>query len=321
MTRLSDALERAQMATAPEAVVTPAEVAPDREAGDDIPRAWRLDSDEEAETPEAPRKVLALDKPSAVQATEYRFGDSALKKVVVGPHAETAVVEQYRRLAAILHHAQRDHGARSVMVTSAVEAEGKTLTATNLALTLSQSYERRVLLIDADLRRPSIHKMFQLENRVGLSNSLKQPDSDHRPVQHVLPRLWILPAGRPDPDPMGGLVSGTMKQLLIDATAQFDWVVVDTPPVALLPDANLLANMIDTALLVVSANTTPYPLVQRSIDAIGASRILGVVFNRADPSMLSDGYGYYGYGYSHREEKPQDGRRRFGFGLFGRKQT
>jgi Mrp family chromosome partitioning ATPase len=163
--------------------------------------------------------------------------------------------------------------------------------------------------------------MFQLENLVGLSNSLKQPDGEHRPVQHVLPRLWILPAGRPDPDPMSGLVSGTMKQLLADATAQFDWVVVDTPPVALLPDANLLASMIDTALLMVSANTTPYPLVTRSIDAIGASRILGVVFNRADPSMLSEGYGYYGYGYKPHDEKPQVARRRFGFRLFGRKQT
>ena len=312
MTRLSDALERAQMATVPEAVVTPAEVAPDRTTGEDVPRAWHLDSDDDPEIAEAPPKVLTIDRPSATQATDYRFGESALKKVVVGPHADTAVVEQYRRLAAILHHAQRDHGSRSVMVTSAVEAEGKTLTATNLALTLSQSYERRVLLIDADLRRPSIHKMFQLENRVGLSNSLKQPDGDHRPVQHVLPRLWILPAGRPDPDPMGGLVSGTMKQLLLDATAQFDWVVVDTPPVALLPDANLLASMIDTALLVVSANTTPYPLVQRSIEAIGASRILGVVFNRADPSM-GDGYGYYAY--THTDE-PSERRRRFGLGRF-----
>jgi len=317
MTRLSEALERAQMVSAQEAAVTSAEPASERKAAEDIPSAWLLDS-QDAEGPVTLRtRSEATDESSAPKAADYRFADSALKKVVVGPDAESAVVEQYRRLAAILHHAQRDHGDRSVMVASAVEAEGKTLTATNLALTLSQSYERRVLLIDADLRRPSLHKMFRIDNSVGLGDSLKQPHGDHRPVQQVLPRLWVLPAGRPDPDPMSGLVSGTMKQLLVDATAQFDWVIVDTPPVALLPDANLLADMIDTALLVVSANTTPYPLVKRSIDALGASRILGVVFNRVDPSTLSDGYGYYAY--THTDEKPPEPRRRFGFGRFNRK--
>jgi len=210
-----------------------------------------------------------------------------------------------------------EHGDRSVMVASAVASEGKTLTATNLALTLSHSYERRVLLIDADLRRPSVHDVFQLPNRVGLSNSLRQPEGGRLPVQHVMPRLWILPAGRPDPDPMSSLVSDTMKQLLVDAAEQFDWIIVDTPPVALLPDANLLAGMIDTALLVVSANTTPFPLVKRATEAIGAARILGVVFNRAQKSALADGYGYYGYNYK-RDEEPQERQRRSGFNLFAK---
>ena len=79
---------------------------------------------------------------------------------------------------------------------------------------------------------------------------------------------------------MAGLVSETMSRILTEAAEQFDWVIVDTPPVALLPDANLLAAMIDTALLVVSANATPYPLVARAVEAIGEQRILGVVLNR-----------------------------------------
>jgi len=112
------------------------------------------------------------------------------------------------------------------------------------------------------------------------------------------------------------LVSDMMKQLLTDAVEQFDWVIVDTPPVALMPDANLLARMIDAALLVVSACTTPYPLVQRAATAIGAERILGVVLNRADQSALAQEYGYYGYyDRAPREAAPRATRR---FGFFGR---
>jgi Mrp family chromosome partitioning ATPase len=96
---------------------------------------------------------------------------------------------------------------------------------------------------------------------------------------------------------MSGLVSATMNQILSEAAQRFDWVIVDTPPVALLPDANLLAAMIDTALLVVSANATPYPLITRAIQAIGEQRILGVVLNRIAERELVSPYNYYGDWY------------------------
>src|SRR5687767_7983266 len=119
MTRLSEALERAQMVSAQEAAVAPAERASERTTVEDIPSAWHLDS-QDAEVPVTLRtRGEATEQSSAPKAADYRFADSALKKVVVGPNAESAVVEQYRRLAAILHHAQRDHGDRSVMVASA----------------------------------------------------------------------------------------------------------------------------------------------------------------------------------------------------------
>ena len=98
-----------------------------------------------------------------------------MDKIVVGDQADAGLVEQYRRLAAVLHHAQTQRGVRSVMIGSAVAAEGKTLTATNLALTLSHSFDRRVLLIDADLRRPSVHEMFGLPNDHGLVDNLRYP--------------------------------------------------------------------------------------------------------------------------------------------------
>jgi len=222
-----------------------------------------------------------------------RLNAKERSRLVVGDDPDPALVEQYRHLAAVLHHAQSESGCRSVMVTSALPSEGKTLTATNLALTLSESYQRRVLLIDADLRRPRINEMFGLAVGQGLTDCLNNPRGGRLPVHQITPTLWVLTAGRATADPMSTLVSGAMKHLLADARQAFDWVVVDTPPIAILPDANLLASMIDTALLVVSAHSTPYPMVQRAAQAIGPSRILGVVLNRAEKSGMPSGYGYY----------------------------
>jgi capsular exopolysaccharide synthesis family protein len=224
-------------------------------------------------------------------------------KMVVGDQADGSLVEQYRHLAAALHKAQAEFGYRSVMVTSALQSEGKTLTASNLALTLSHSYQRRVLLIDADLRKPRLREMFMLPEGAGLTDSLSLPRGGKLPIHQISPTLWVLTAGRPTNDPMSTLVSKSMKQLLDDAKDEFDWVIVDTPPIAILPDANLLAAMIDTALLVVSAFSTPYPMVQRAAQAIGATRILGVVLNRADDAALREGYNYYGT-YSSKTEPP-----------------
>jgi Mrp family chromosome partitioning ATPase len=106
-------------------------------------------------------------------------------------------VEQYRRLGAALHHHQLQSGARTLMVTSAVAAEGKTLTATNLALTLSHSYQRRVLLVDGDLRRPSVHEILRLPNMTGLSDSLRHPEKTGLRVHTISPYLSALTAGGP----------------------------------------------------------------------------------------------------------------------------
>jgi capsular exopolysaccharide synthesis family protein len=248
------------------------------------------------------------------QPTVLRFGDADRDKLIVGEGVDPAMVEQYRHLAAVMHHAQKSSGVRSVMITSALPSEGKTLTATNLALTLSQSYQRRVLLVDADLRRPRMREMFALPSSEGLTDSLTLPRSDRLPVQQVTPTLWVLTSGRAVPDPMSLLVSPAMKQLLEEARDSFDWVVVDTPPIAILPDANLLAAMIDTALLVVSAQSTPYPMVQRAARAIDTKRILGVVLNRAEKATLPASYGYYGYKqYQPGHPQPAPARRWLGW--------
>jgi len=213
---------------------------------------------------------------------------------IVGGSLPPQVVEEYRRLGALIHHMQLERGVRVVMVTSAVAGEGKTLTATNLAIVLSASYGRHVLLIDADLRRPSLHQVFNTVSLAGLGDILSGV-GEVPPLVQITPKLTLLTAGRPNADPLGGLTSDRMRQLLQEARDAFDFVIIDTPPVGLLTDANLLASMVDVALLVVRATSTPYDLVKRAADAIGRHRIAGVVLNRAEPAYGHNYHFYAGY--------------------------
>src|SRR5262249_15079291 len=137
----------------------------------------------------------------------FDVNPTVVGKLVVMPTILPAAIEQYRRLAASLHHAQLERETKVLMVTSASPGEGKTLTSTNLALTLSESYHRNVLLIDADLRRPSVHQMFQIPNVVGLTEALKSEREQRLSLIRVSENLSVLPAGRPNPDPMGILTS------------------------------------------------------------------------------------------------------------------
>jgi capsular exopolysaccharide synthesis family protein len=291
MGRVEDAMRRAEAA---------------RDGGGD----WASTAIVEAELAEpvvAPEPAFARaeDDPTEVKAEPQKRGsifehlDARLaEKIVVDDRMVPAIREQYRRLAAALHHAQAADGLKVVMIASAVEKEGKSLTSSNLALTLSESYRRRVLLIDADLRRPSLHTTFNLGQPSGLSEALMSVEEQKLGLHAVSDMLTVLPAGRPSSDPMAALTSPRMRHVLQEARDAFDWVVIDTPPVGLLADANLLASMVDGTVLVVKAGATPFSLVKRAVEAIGPARVLGVVLNLASLHGREYGYGYYGYSYA-----------------------
>jgi protein-tyrosine kinase len=211
-------------------------------------------------------------------------------KLVVSSEPHPIAIEQYRRLAGVLHHAQRDRGVKVVMVASAVPAEGKTLTSANLALTLSESFHRRVLLMDADLRHPTMHQLVGLTNTAGLTDVLRANDERKPPVSAVSECLTVLPAGGPDPDPMSGLTSDRMRAIVREAAERFDWVIIDTPPLTMQPDAALLGGMFDVAVLVIKAGETPFHLVQQAVDALGRDRIIGAVLNRVDERDMPTEY-------------------------------
>ena len=223
---------------------------------------------------------------------DVRYKGKIVLDAAVSPQSR----EQYRRLAASLHHAQALSGIKVIMVTSAVVGEGKTLTASNIAMTLSQSYKKEVLLVDADFRRPSVHAVFGIPAYPGLAESLTPDQTQKIRVRLVSSGLGVLTGGRPTSDPIAALTSERMRQLVQEARNTFDWVILDTPPVALISDASLVSSMTDGALIVVKAGQTPWDLVERAVQAVGRERTLGVVLNRATGQLPSTGYyDYYDY--------------------------
>jgi capsular exopolysaccharide synthesis family protein len=264
-------------------------------------------------TPQAPpesQKTTVSEPPPATPPPPpsgrlfERLNTTLARKLVVDDAMMPASREQYRRLAATLHQQQAASGLKVVMISSAVGGEGKTLTASNLALTFSESYRRSVLLIDGDLRRPSLHNVFNIKDSVGLSEGLSQLEEKPLTLHQITQRLTVLPAGRAISDPMAGLTSDRMRRLIEEAREAFDWVIIDTPPVGILTDANLLASMVDGAVLVIKAEATPYQLAQRAVEALGRNRILGVVLNRALAPLDGTKYGYYNYYYDGQKQLP-----------------
>jgi protein-tyrosine kinase len=218
----------------------------------------------------------------------------AEKLMLAGDHAgDRTPVEQYRRLAARLMLAKAEHGITTVMITSALPGEGKTLTASNLALTLSESYKRDVLLVDADLRRPCVHQIFQVPNASGLNDGLRLDSERKVPLMRFSDNLTLLTAGRPDADPMSVLSGARMKRVISEAKDRFEWVLIDTPPIALLTDAHLLSALVDVVVLVVRAGSTPLPEIKKAVGAVGQERVLGVVLNHADIARMPDRYSHY----------------------------
>jgi protein-tyrosine kinase len=283
MSRFDKALERARATSAAESgsfeVMLPEEAPPD----DVFDAPWRVTEN----PPEAAKRLAHVPTPRLPggHGTTLRLHADLAEKVVADAAAPRMVVEQFRKLAGSLHQWQLEHGAKVVMVMSAVSAEGKTLTALNLALTLSGSYRRRVLLLDCDLRRPMMHEALQVAAEPGIAETAAT-GTPVAPIE-VSPLLSFVPAGRRADDPVGALTSSGVIALIEQGRADYDWVVLDTPPAAVVPDASLLNDQADGVVLVVAAGRTGFDLVTRAVATVGRDRILGVVLNGVDKRDLT----------------------------------
>src|SRR5215470_2813251 len=190
---------------------------------------------------------------------------------------------------------------RASVITSAGVAEGKTLTALNLAWLLAQTEGVRALVIDSDLRRPCATDYLGIDAQGGLSEVLGGQIRLEDAIVRLEPSgLHLLPGGRPRDD-VAELLSGpSYARLLTEVRRMFDYIIIDAPPLGIFTDANVLMSRADGALLVVRAGKTRYSVVDKLLEQMPRERLLGVVLNRADEQPEANNY-YYQYRYSKRD--------------------
>jgi capsular exopolysaccharide synthesis family protein len=214
--------------------------------------------------------------------------------------------EDYNTLRYALEAAGGDTGLRVVAVTSPTVGDGKTTTAVNLAGVLAHRHEARVLLIDADLRRPSVAPVLGLAgvHKVGLVDAILDPRLTLKDVVTDFPafNLSVMTTGRTSDDPFELLRMPRVGELLKEARRLYDMVVLDTSPLLLVPDTRILENWVDGFVLVVSAHRTPRKLVGEALNLLNPSKTIGLVFNN-DDRPLSGYRSYYGYGSPQRRKR------------------
>lgn len=251
--------------------------------------------DDSIKTPEEVTQKLKLPFLGLVPAVR---GDKL--PLLLGPVPHD-FAESFRALRTALVFSSGGESNRIIAVTSAQPLEGKTTTSCNLAAVLAFGGVR-VLLLDADMRRPGVHRAVGLQNNIGLSHVLVGQARIREAVQRTQdPNLYVMAAGRTPPNPSELLASERMKNLLASlASGPFDWVIVDTPPVLAVTDAVILMPMVTGVALVLGAEMTRQRLAERAIEMLMTSkpRLLGVVLNRVDFDRNKYYYSrYYGYQY------------------------
>lgn len=234
------------------------------------------------------------------QPRRYRGGERGHEATILGGvQAHSPAVEAYRLIRTNLQYLAVDKPLRSILVTSGLPGEGKSLTSANLALSFANAGKATVL-VDADLRRPVQSAMFGLPNVYGLSAVLAGSCTLDEALQAV-PRaknLWVLPAGPTPPNPAELLGSRRAQELFASLAEDYDIVIYDTPPPVMVADPLVLAPQVDGVILVVSAQNSDYVQSQKAKEALEkvGARILGVVLNDVPLKQM----GYYARYYRRR---------------------
>jgi len=218
-------------------------------------------------------------------------------RLVAANAPRSLAAEQYRLLRTRVTRAENGRAFRTIIVTSPNKGDGKSLTAANLALTMAQDTQLRVLLLDADLRRPSVHRLFGITETPGLSDILIGGATlDDALVTVSEQRLTLLPSGLIPNQPAELLGSTGMRRVLETLRSRFDRILIDMPPVGPLADVAIASTMVDGVLMIVRAGVTPKPAIERALSGLDAGKVLGLVLNDAGASGPT--YGYDGYRYA-----------------------
>ena len=262
---------------------------------------------------EPPRRLLV-----PVPAAPNRDGAGQVEvseQIVSLVAPDSFEADQYRTLRHSMEWRRKESGLQVLAVTSAGPGDGKTTTTLNLAGALAQGPGARVLVIDADLRRPSVTGYLGLGalSSPGLADALVNPSYNLRRTTRRVDafNLSVLPAGAPQRAPYELLNSPRLEELLREARDLYDFVLVDTPPLVPLPDCRLIGKWVDGFLVVVGAHKTPRRLLAEALHLLDPAKVIGVVFNGDDRPTFGY-YGYYDYYHTPRNRQRGGWRRWFG---------
>ena len=213
--------------------------------------------------------------------------------LIVEKQPKSIPAESYRSLRTNIQYSSFDKEVKRILVTSSEPGEGKTTTVVNLALAFSQD-EKKVIVIDCDLRKPSIHKQFRISNTIGLSDVVIDNSKLKKAINKYNEYLDILPSGKIPPNPSELLGSKAMENLLNELEEEYDIIIIDTPPVQAVTDSQILSTKVDGVILVVRAERTKkdsVKLAKAALEKVNA-HILGVVLN-GEERTRSKYYYYY----------------------------
>jgi len=203
-------------------------------------------------------------------------------KLVAALTPDLVTAEMFKIIREMIIHDQNRPAPKAIMVTSALPGEGKTFVACNLAVSLAMGLNEKVLLVDSDLRRPSVHKMFGYANEYGLSDLLQ--GRKHIPellIKTNIEKVTLLLSGDPPSNPVELLTSKKMEHFIKEAKDRYQdrFIIIDATPSRMTAETNVIANHVDGILLVVMNGRTPQAMLQQMVENIGRKKILGIVFN------------------------------------------
>ena len=203
----------------------------------------------------------------------------------------TLAAEKFRFLGVTLKGLQRERQLKRVLITSTIPQEGKSMVATNLACTLGRTTQQKILLVEGDVRRPSLSDLFGAEKVPGLCECLLGERDLRKSVYHLVePGIWFLPAGAVPKNPLELLQSATLSAMMNQLSSWFDWIIIDSPPVMPLADTSILARLADGILMVVRQGVTEKRHLERGLEAIDAKKLIGSVLNGSRRRTAADYY-------------------------------
>jgi exopolysaccharide/PEP-CTERM locus tyrosine autokinase len=255
---------------------------------------------------QVPDTRITVDCPMLVTATD--------------PHSPIA--EEYRKLKSVLVSlTKQDTFRNTLLVTSSLSGEGKSVTAVNLAISLAQEFDHTVLLVDADLRKPSLHGFFGLEPKTGLSDCLQHGiDLGEALIRTGIGKLTLLPSGKPVRNPVELFSSQRMTDLVREMKNRYPdrYIIIDTPPVLLFAETLSLSYLVDGVVFLVREGRVTIENITEALTALKGTPVLGMVYNDVCQESVDSRYSYYYYGKQAGESCASEAKKGFWGRLFKR---